>query len=1483
MRMRSGGLLIAVSARRIRTAPVRTSIHQQRNIQESYTDRSLIVLESYITHIRIIEDATYPSTPPPPNSSPEVKKPRLIIVAVRKSGRVRLHKARENVNGTFSIGKTWPLDDLTAVESFNGATPKNAEEEQRKLWAGPVGFIVTLGKPYYWQAVTQKEKQFFVASLVKIFVKYTGGRSPELVGFDEKEREQLLGPASSQAQQPVSQRTTSPAPVQPILPISPPPYSQIQPRGPRITPSPESGHQQQGSRERLLNQQVSPDPTLRQQGLVPNARTSLTSQTSRPNMPIKREESPSSSIDFNGVTPQESQASLRKVANSNQSQDSFASSYDANSLPPRSRGGLNGLPNAVGRFPDTSALPNSFRGSPADNSYARTKEVPNDAVPIPAPLTFPPERRRPPLQSSSDGNHSRGHSDENMVPAPLNSHSTQRDNSGSPLPARKSEAVRSSLTENRVKEVLTQDGRNGSSTQIISQPTTQTSDLTSEVGRSMSTENATTISTSSSITQPSEELPSEPKEDERPGLGPMIKKKSRADVANAFRKAATAANAFKPRAGGAAERLREQQSKPSDGPDGITEVVPAPSLVRTVSNNTTRIATPDLAANDKVVTPVVNDPIPVVKITVPQSDRPSSVEGPIQTPAEVAVSEKAKNRDVRRQKPTSEMTQKHLASLGIDASILDGRGAEFAALLDDFGWAGEGIHAKNIDQMQDELERELNRTQAGGWLSRLDEEDERVEAIKNGLDMCIAECEELDGLLTLYGVELGVSNYTFGIFMILTFSQTLNEDIAYIEAQSQGLQVQTSNQKLLKAELQSLLETISISSSQLQSLREASIESTRGLEQIETSLVLLFKAMVTIDPALGATTARTSEEGSLPSGKPGGFGTSEISSMRVLQEKKDIYRTECMMFLRRLRPFLQVKFGAAIDETKKVLERERVSTLTRRTATSKLDPRHHDLARNVLWRYSPLVLFAREVDRAEWEEIMRSYEIVTKPIYREEFGDARSAWQRNARKPTGDENEILFTSQIEKQTEGLATTARKLTVKRSQTLAKSLRSPISENSSKSSIDKIQDGRINPYEVVGGILDEAIPLIIMEQNFVVEFFHVSSFDLQDFPESVNSATPEMRHGNELRKPKPMDPNRDLAKKVIQSMEELYSFFPSEIENLVNWAIATDSLQVLLFGLFESNANNIIRQGVGVLAVLERKLLDIEESNQEYLAHVLQKEHSRLSGLFTKFLDGQIRAIEDTKVKIKKRRGVIGFVRIFPVFSAAIETMLAGADDLSIRETVNNAYIRINKTMFESLKVIARENPNAASSGATIGDPEDKEALNYQILLIENMNHYIEEVETKGNPVLEEWKEKAGQELDEHLSLYLNAVMTRPLGKLMSYIESVESQINSLQPGTAPSAIANINSHRKSVFKTRLEGYDSKDIRAGIVTLKRRVEKHFGDADDPGLSRGLVAKVLDACEKFYENIEEKVRNISSDVYGGDLGVLWTKADVASSFKK
>jgi hypothetical protein len=300
-------------------------------------------------------------------------------------------------------------------------------------------------------------------------------------------------------------------------------------------------------------------------------------------------------------------------------------------------------------------------------------------------------------------------------------------------------------------------------------------------------------------------------------------------------------------------------------------------------------------------------------------------------------------------------------------------------------------------------------------------------------------------------------------------------------------------------------------------------------------------------------------------------------------------------------------------------------------------------------------------------------------------------------------------------------------------------------------------------------------------------------------------------------------------------------------------------------------------------MERKLSIFEETNQEFIVRTLQQVHSRLVGLFNRFVEDQIRGIEETKVKIKKRKGVISFMKTFPSFSATIENMLAGPSQevFDIRFGVNEAYAKINRAMWESLKFIAKEAPSqqAGSSGGA-GDPEDKEALNYHILLIENMNHYVEEVDSRENIVLEEWQGRATHDMLEHSKLYIDAVIRRPLGKLLDFVESIESLLQTVSP---PTDIALRPSHSRSVAKKLFISYDLKELRRGIDLLKKRIEKHFGDADDPGPSRSLVVKMLKECESRYADVHDRTKLIIDIVYEGQMELEWRKEEAASMFRR
>lgn len=1451
--------------------------------------------ESYITHIRIQEDAAYPQVPPPPNSPEANKKPRLIIISVRNSGRVRLHKARENPNKSFSIGKTWNLEDLSAVESFASSVPSTPEESQWKEWAGDSGFIVTIVKPYYWQAGTTKEKEFFVASLVKIYRKYTQGKVPQLIGFGPKEIDQILGlPGIKPRSGPPSQQRPGPPP-RPGRPTSPnrgppprvspetfgtqqrqqsgsrgrPPTAGDGPprapssQGPSPTPpyfpvrDPERHPRPQPSMERNMRQPASREQMRPTPGQAPSFTSSqhLTPQSSRSEFNQRPDTPESGSISSKAPSLQHQQSPRRRPVLSDDARSIEETPLDEPGLgiSTTDRRRPNGFPAGDRREPSPRELRPGTAQSNGSSILSRNEEMFVDE----RPRNAPPERRRPPIPlANSSGQR-------NFATDPLSEFST-------PL---QTPPVTSTLQNGRRPQAPPpENAQSFSNTELPiikskvepepPQPLPEVAPPEVPKTRQPKPPPPPEVTEPEPAPAPAVQ-PLSPKEEEdhRPGLGPMVKKKPPAEVANVLRKAAFAYNVFKPRVGGAGDKLlAKEEPKPSNEPDGISGVVPAPSLRKDTSNETVPSLKPDRNSKER---PHINTgDVPSVTVSSPTSTGPllqqlDDVGGsrgsrsPSPEKAKAQTEEKGKAQaetepEGRRQKRRSNHKTRYLTKLGIDPSILEGRGLEFEATLEDFGWGGSDLHPKKIEALEADIKRELGRVEAGSWLSHLDQKDDRVEAVEKMLDKAIAECDELEGLLTLYNVELS----------------SLNDDIAFIEAQGQGLQVQTANQKLLQTDLQQLVDTISITPGQLESLKRAPIGKVEGLEEIESSLLLLYKAMITIDPTLVQGSRSSTVDDPSKFANTSSFGNSELASMRALQEKRDRYLNESTLFLERLKQFMDMTFGAALMDTKDAIARQAISDSK---PSTKLDVAAHDIARNALWQYSPLLLFAKEISRPTWDELIRMYQARARPIYQDEMRDNTITWKKIARKPTGDEQDLLFTSQ-EKEAESLSGAARKLTVKRSQTLARGLRSTSGDKEAKA--EKSQSGKLHPFEVFAGVLDELSPLIFTEQNFVTDFFHATSAENIDFPDAVNAAPPEGRHSTNLFARKLFEPDRAMAKRVMEVMEEMYSFWPTDMQNLMEWAVKADPLQ-----------------GVGILCAIDHKLAELEDTNQDFITRTLQKMQERLTGLFTRFVDEQIRAIEDTKVKIKKRKGVIAFIKTFPHFSLTIENMLPASDDperLDVRNMVDDAYQKINKAMFESLKVIAKESP-AVMAVQGQGDPEDKEALNYHILLIENMNHYMEEVDERADSVLADWRAKAAEEMNEHMALYVDAVIRRPLGKLLEFLESTETLLGSLPSGTPSSSLASRSSHSRSLFRKLVASHDSKELRRGIEALRKRVDKHFGDADDPGLSRNLVAKVLKECEQKYIDVWERAVQVNQDVYAGEVEIEWKREDVSSGFRR
>lgn len=661
-----------------------------------------------------------------------------------------MHKARENADGTFSIGKTWMLDDLARIQTYEHLTPSTPAEQQQKQWASNVGFVVTITKPYYWQSDTPKERDFFIGSLVKIYKKYTGGKLPELVGFDARDREILSGSTPGVLRSGKQPKPPEPSPARPETRV---PRSRSPSAQRNVTQSPRSNrapsrdgprdgfreNRKQSSREQFMRHQPSQEQMQRMRPPFSPAQP-LQTPPSRDGAPSRPLESPGPN-EYTPPTLFSADSTSKKWVSDNRPSQPLDTS---GKISASSEGG--GMsrpepPTSEDKQASQDRLKLNLDFEPGSSlEQLNQKNSPQDK---PRDTSFELLRPSPGGSKSSTGQKSlRAETEENFVTPPTYADSPRIESK----PTSKGASLLGRAFEEYSQQSpglapLARSTAPGESP-ILPSPSPSAPEVEpvisiAESDASRRRESAEPAPLQISLKKMPASPSSEEEEMHRPGLGPMIKKKGGIDLANTFRKAATAYGAFKPRAGGAAERLLAAKEKPDNEPDGITGVVPAPSL-RVQPNEAAKGApSPSTTSQESSNLQVADVPIrPKSAEPIPRKKRPIS---PLPPP-----------------EPREDRSSQYCSALGIDPNILQGRGVEFDHILSDLGWDGKLKEDKTAGDFEADIRREIGRVQASSWLGHLESQDGEAQELAQFLDRTIEECEELEGLLTLYSHELSV-------------------------------------------------------------------------------------------------------------------------------------------------------------------------------------------------------------------------------------------------------------------------------------------------------------------------------------------------------------------------------------------------------------------------------------------------------------------------------------------------------------------------------------------------------------------------------------------------------------------------------------------------------------------------------------------------------------------------------------------------------
>lgn len=334
----------------------------------------------------------------------------------------------------------------------------------------------------------------------------------------------------------------------------------------------------------------------------------------------------------------------------------------------------------------------------------------------------------------------------------------------------------------------------------------------------------------------------------------------------------------------------------------------------------------------------------------------------------------------------------------------------------------------------------------------------------------------------------------------------------------------------------------------------------------------------------------------------------------------------------------------------------------------------------------------------------------------------------------------------------------------------------------------------------------------------------------------------------------------------------------------------------------------RQMIGITAHLERYKSDAEERGNTFLAKLLQRQQQRVIGghitphLVSRFFrcvqtfiewpqDDLIKGIEATKLSSKKRKGIVHFIKYFPVFVNRVEGQLAGADSFEIRTLVDTSYEKLVNAMFDSLQQMAKLE----------GEGEDKGQLNYHIILIgelnaafkslvtkdfiaENMYSFIHDLNQQSLGSMSSFIRRAETIYDENLGAYVRLILRRPFQKLMDFVEGGEKMLKTL----SPTDVASNSSYNKAQLKKVIKDNTAKDIKRNVDAIFKRVEKHFSDGDEAAGGGGVAMPgtvllvVWQACEDDTVKLTERFLKFIATCHK-ESNAEFSVGDVESAFKK
>ncbi|KAI0652057.1 exocyst complex component Sec3-domain-containing protein [Trametes meyenii] len=469
-------------------------------------------------------------------------------------------------------------------------------------------------------------------------------------------------------------------------------------------------------------------------------------------------------------------------------------------------------------------------------------------------------------------------------------------------------------------------------------------------------------------------------------------------------------------------------------------------------------------------------------------------------------------------------------------------------MLEGYEWASDDILGRRAlsgtaEQIEARLLDELMALDKANIHSFI-ESDDRVLTVLKFLDDAINELDTMESVVSSYKIHLNA----------------VSDDIAYIQGQGRGLQVQTQNQRALLNELEELLQTVQVGSEALLALTQESLEHPSSIRKLEGSATELYKALL----------------------------AGRDRDMAATMERLDEYKKYNAQFCKRILDYLSIMFTAQ----GKMLLGDNNGLV--KSARGRPAIRDHKALEVYLDRYRGILLYLKEMDESAYAKLCAAYFSAVSELHAAQVKALLSAYGALVKKaPAEEETEgfagVTPTSNASKAAQGM---------RRAGTI---VRSPLESRRERK---EAGDGEIRAAEALSMVLEQLAGTIYAEEEWISRFLQID--------DAAQTFADHMVLENYFRRQAARWAGLSQAtqKLVRGAMDLIFGFLPMELKAWLDVAMARDSVQVvgMLASLerFQSDAEErgnsfllslLEKQHMRLKALFERRVNDHIKSIEE----------------------------------------------------------------------------------------------------------------------------------------------------------------------------------------------------------------------------------------------------------------------------------------------